>query len=214
MPDAVGIVVARYSEDLGWLQQDPIAKYTVVYNKGTQLEKENGWKQVIQAPNVGREAHTYLRYVIDHYDNLPEVILFTQGSIHDHSHVLMGRAPIQAIYGMLREAKSYGKSSNACRVPTHETYCCPTFKLVNYSGKELRDSGKTLSEWWGTYLGSDVLPPSLIVYWNACFAVQSAYILSRPRSYYEKLIECVEDHHSPEEAHFLERAWWYVFQMD
>jgi hypothetical protein len=35
-------------------------------------------------PNVGREAHTYLTYIIDNYDRLPEYVMFCQGRIDDH----------------------------------------------------------------------------------------------------------------------------------
>ncbi len=72
------IVVARYNEDISWL--NPVQQHCIVYNKGKPLNISN--EKFL--PNVGRESETYLRYIIDNYDNLPEVVVFTQADIEDH----------------------------------------------------------------------------------------------------------------------------------
>jgi len=71
------LVVARYTENLDWLQHVSIP--TVIYNKGPYLPNSH------VLPNVGREAHTYLSFIIDHYDNLPDKVFFTQGDPFPHS---------------------------------------------------------------------------------------------------------------------------------
>ena len=74
------IVVARYNEDVEWTKQFP---NVIIYNKGDFLE---GYPNVIQnIPNVGREGHTYYKFICDHYNNLPEYIIFLQGRPFDHS---------------------------------------------------------------------------------------------------------------------------------
>jgi hypothetical protein len=47
------------------------SKY-VVYDKSKDI------------PNVGREAETYLRYIIENYNCLPEYVAFLQGHPFDH----------------------------------------------------------------------------------------------------------------------------------
>ena len=71
------LVVARYTENLDWLNQVPIHK--VIYNKGPPLPNS------IVVPNIGREAHTYLSFIVDHYDRLPDKVFFTQGDPFPHS---------------------------------------------------------------------------------------------------------------------------------
>ena len=73
------IVVARYNEDVTWTKQFP---NVIIYNKGQPLE---GYNNVIETPNVGREGHTYYKYIYNNYDNLPEYIVFLQGRSHDQS---------------------------------------------------------------------------------------------------------------------------------
>lgn len=79
------VVVARYNENLDWLKTVPWDY--IVFNKGEDnLPK---WiKNEIKLPNIGREAHTYLTYILKNYDNLPEYTIFLQGSPFDHSRKL------------------------------------------------------------------------------------------------------------------------------
>ena len=62
------MVVARYNENLNWLEdfKDDINFH--IYNKGNDIiEYQN-----IKLPNIGREAHTYRTHIINNYDNLDE----------------------------------------------------------------------------------------------------------------------------------------------
>jgi hypothetical protein len=62
--------IAKYKEDCSWINELP-CKY-IVYDKSKDI------------PNVGREAETYLRYIIENYDCLPEYVAFLQGHPFDH----------------------------------------------------------------------------------------------------------------------------------
>ena len=74
------IVVARYNENIDWLR--PIQEQCIFYNKGKELLQEVDSQICLE--NVGRESHTYLRYIIDNYDGFPDVVVFTQARISDH----------------------------------------------------------------------------------------------------------------------------------
>jgi hypothetical protein len=70
------IVVSHYNEDLDWLdlfigEQIPHIVYT---RSSDPLARHN-----IRI-NKGREAVAYLRYIVDHYSNLPSIIAF----VHAH----------------------------------------------------------------------------------------------------------------------------------
>ena len=49
---------------------------TLVFEKHDQGENS--------LPNVGRESHTFLHYIIENYNNLPDEILFSQYDPMDH----------------------------------------------------------------------------------------------------------------------------------
>lgn len=78
-------VVSRYKEDFNWLKK--ISYKYVLYNKGpSDIEKYFNYRQL---PNVGREAHTYLTYIVDNYNSLPDYVGFLQGDPFPHS-IFMG----------------------------------------------------------------------------------------------------------------------------
>jgi len=85
------VVVARYYEDLSWLNVLDWAKMDVtVYNKGQAVDVLGDGVEVTQLVNVprGRETHTYLYHILRRYDDLPEWTVFTQGSPQTHSPII------------------------------------------------------------------------------------------------------------------------------
>lgn len=80
------VVVARYNENLDWLKE---LRYNyVVYNKGSD-DLPDWIKNVTKLPNIGREAHTYLTYMADQYENLPDYVAFVQGDPFVHAEKII-----------------------------------------------------------------------------------------------------------------------------
>lgn len=64
------IVVAKFNENIEWTKE--LGGNVIIYDKSVPPLK-----------NIGREAETYLRYIIEHYNNLPEYVIFLQGNPYD-----------------------------------------------------------------------------------------------------------------------------------
>ena len=84
----MNLVVSHYGEDLRWLKKVPATFRVTIYSKGDApdisfLEQE---PVVINLPNVGREAHTWLAYLKEHVHNPAELTVFLQGRPFDHCH--------------------------------------------------------------------------------------------------------------------------------
>jgi len=75
------IVVARYNEDLSWLEQLPKDIKITIYNKG----KDDIKYPYIKLPNIGRESHTYMYHIVENYNNLAEMTIFCQGNSIEHN---------------------------------------------------------------------------------------------------------------------------------
>lgn len=72
----ITIVVAKYKEDISWLNLKHFSQCKViVYDKSPETGT---------IPNVGREAETFVRYIVENYDKLTEYTLFLQGNPFDH----------------------------------------------------------------------------------------------------------------------------------
>jgi hypothetical protein len=76
------VVVARYNEDVRWLF--PIINIVTIYNKGLDDLDYIPQNKIIKCENVGKEGGTYVKHIIDNYDNLDNYTAFIQGEIHDH----------------------------------------------------------------------------------------------------------------------------------
>ena len=68
-------VIAKYKEDLYWTSNFRDLSKFVIYDKSDKPIENS-----IVTRNVGREAETYIRYIVDNYHNLPEKIVFLQGN--------------------------------------------------------------------------------------------------------------------------------------
>ncbi len=81
--DSVCVVVARYNERLDWLpclHED----YAIhISNSGNEIKDVLPIRAVVEdVPNEGREAGHWIRYIVNHYNNLADITVFLQGSPH------------------------------------------------------------------------------------------------------------------------------------
>lgn len=76
------IIVARYNEDIEWARD--LDGDIIIYNKGEDWP----WEDIprIDTENYGREGETFVRAILEFYDNLSnyENVIFLQGSPHEH----------------------------------------------------------------------------------------------------------------------------------
>lgn len=72
------IVVARYREPVGWVED--LRHPTLIFNKNR--DEDHLFK--FNLPNKGRETDTFVGYIVEAYDRLPEYVAFLQGNPFDH----------------------------------------------------------------------------------------------------------------------------------
>ena len=160
----VQLVVARYKEDLAWL--DPFSGFDVlVYDKSGEAAEN-------PLPNIGREAHTYLHHIITHYDDLAETIVFLQGDPHFHCRDLYEK--VHAVH----RGTEY--------VPLSETL------IVEQADGTPTHPGLSLDSMYERLLSGSG-PLYYVTHSAACFAVSRERIRARPKSFYEKMLQAILD---------------------
>ena len=90
------VVTSHYKEDLEWLRK--VRRPIVVIDK--EGADPTCFTPDTIIPNQGREASSYLRYIIDHYDRLPKWIAF----IHGHETAWHQKRP-HSMISMLNHVK-------------------------------------------------------------------------------------------------------------
>lgn len=72
------IIVAKYTENIDWIKfLNP--ENVIIYDKSNSPIEGS-----ISRTNVGREAETYMYYILENYDNLADYTIFLQGNPFDH----------------------------------------------------------------------------------------------------------------------------------
>lgn len=202
------IIVARYDEQIVWLGFE--LKNCIIYNKGEKLRIT---VNNVKLKNVGRESETYLHYIITNYDNLPDVVVFTQANISDHK----GSNNVNYLINIKNQALEHSKSQDfIIHKEQHNVDSCwdkewdfPNriyYLPYNYkNNKQIK-----FIEWFKKNINKDY-PEPIRIYPNGIFAVRKEVILNKPIKYYQNLISEVNHDINPTEGHFFERSWYYIF---
>ena len=85
----ITVIISRYNENVDWvnkIKENKLIKNIFIFNKGKLNISFDSFKiKVLNVKNIGREGGSYLDYIIDNYDNLPENLIFTQADPFEHN---------------------------------------------------------------------------------------------------------------------------------
>jgi hypothetical protein len=217
----IEMVIARYAEDMEWIKESPYNQFPyIVYNKGKteSYAKTDKFIKEIKLPNVGREAHTYLYHITENYDNLADLTIFLPGSIElEHKTESSTK-----LFNDMKD-KNYKGSFMSCTMDESSVldkegefytslYGASNKKNMSENGDiNMKPSEhRPLKNWYEHHFGEKNKQYTCFSK-NAIFAISKSTILDKPKSYYQSLIETVNDHQNNEDIHFFERTWNTVF---
>lgn len=229
----INLIIARYNENLYWIENIPknLNINIIIYNKG----EDNIHYPSIKLKNVGRESHTYLYHIIENYNNLADITIFSQGDPFTHNpnfiHDLYKINTYQDIQPL-----SYGYSYNI--PPTEITYefyekyqnnfyidyldndFKPNYlyyynyfteKIINDIKKILNK--KDLLKYYKKKLNIDniedkyLLPTS----YAALFSVKKDIIQKRSVDFYKNILNHLLNTKEFDMGYILERLWLVIF---
>jgi hypothetical protein len=79
------LVVSNYNSDLEWLKMTYEHGFspanTIIYDRS---DVEKNWSHLgesIRSPNVGENIYDMMRYIVENYDNLPDISIFIKGNL-------------------------------------------------------------------------------------------------------------------------------------
>jgi len=200
------IVIARYNEPIDWIQKiDPSLSPHVIYNKGNDDLPSHF--NVVKVPNEGREAETYLRYIIDNYDQLEGEILFCQGNPFDHmERTIIGteRLGMNSSKGCENDLMDF---MNTFHPNTGFTALGPWYACTLDGHPHFHHNMKHEMDLMFNNFDKECL-------WfvqGAQFIVSANDITRRPLSFYKKLLSRGQQVGLNFYAYILERMWFYIF---
>lgn len=191
----IEIVVARYQENIDWLSQ--YNHFVTVYNKG-----DTDFPEQKKLDNIGRESHTYLTHIIDNWDNLADKTFFCQGDVSDH--------PVFPTFKYL-----FNKRDLTINLDCHSSSCHQFWgHLINGHLLGLDCSPYTFGQWWIHYVKKTIPNPRNFQWASgANFSVSRELIKQNSLEYYQHLQNSLRNSSNPEEGHYFERSWFYIFDQ-
>ena len=212
----VELVVARYNENLNWLNTSPFSKYPVyIYNKGINENYvvNNKNIRVKNLNNVGKCDHTYLYHIIENYDNLADVTVFLPGSVN--MKLKIGKA--KKIMAELNKKQGSVFIGNFMSDVKKQLY---DFKLNEWKTSNLENFIQNSEQKlqlskirpFGKWFESKFKKIKITHMSFGCImAISREHILQHPKQYYKDLIKDLDNSSNPEAGHYFERAWEAVF---
>ena len=218
------LIVAQYKESIDWMDEFDLSNFDVTIYMKYYKQPVTSEYRCIPLQNVGRECNTYLHHIIEHYDHLPEIVLFTAAGLLENKDKYN---KFKHVYKDIHLASKRGivavtTSSNNISNFTKNNWQGTT--SINYIDRhEYDDSScntclipasiRPYGEWAKHFLhiNIDKTKPTI---WSASgiFAVSKESILRYPKSLYEKLLQEFSVGDNLEAIHFLERSWYGMYK--
>ena len=183
------IIVSRYNENIEWTKDFP---NVLVYNKGTKLE--DGYNEIL-LENVGREGHTYYKYIYDNYDNLEDYTIFLQGNPFDYSPNIINNLN-KYLYQEHLNIDFEFLSENIINCNLSGCYWDTSLPLRDVYKKLFNERKEYMDFKFGA---------------GAQFIVSRKQILNRPKEFYLKIIELLQNDVLPIEGFIIERFHPLIF---
>lgn len=181
----LNIVISRYNEDISWAKD---LSNIIVYNKGNNSIPSN-FQHIFNLTNVGREGHTFYKYIYDNYDNLGDYTIFLQGNPFDHKKDI-----IDTINKYLNNSET---------IPDFD-FLSDKILECNLTGCKWHD-GIPLKEVYEKLFGEKKDSLAFTFGAGGQFIVSRKNILKRPREFYLKIVELLQGGANPIEGFVVER---------
>ena len=204
------VVLARFKEDMHeqlWLPYHNISH--IIYNRGESIPESYGYKVIEELENVGRESFIYLRYIVENYDVLSDLTVFTQAHPPGQTtQKKFAEVIIQLHHGTVRlRPKCDGFSwLFDYTIPVSDERMKEMYSVVQ------TNPYKTLMNF---NLKEGSLAPVQRPMYSPCgsFIVTRAVIRRNPLSYYMRIVKSplLNTLNDPPLGHILEWAWNDVF---
>ena len=206
-------IIAHYNENLDWIKKE--AKNTYIYHKGNEIKPRFDCFHWEKLPNVGREGHTYLYHIIKNYHDLADINIFLQGDIRDHTTGKNGEFNIEKYYSTLRHSDvgfySYREIDGIIFTKYMKKRMVFRGKFKdNFENNKMRHAKLEFPDFLKKY-SYRRLPLLIPFFHGACFSVKKELIEQHPITFYQNLMTNIDDHPDPEEGHYLERMWLFIF---
>lgn len=194
-------IVSRYNQDVDWLKE--YSDDCVIYDRSPEPVKGS-----IVVPNIGSDLYDKFTYIIDNYDNLPDVAVYTKANLFKYMP--------KEEFDVVKDNKTF----TPLLTKNHKVYDDQNGPVCFYDGNGMFNE---VNNYWYLYPHPAKFAPLILDffkmenrYYNA-FAPGSNYILPKEnilkhsKETYIKLRSYLDWDVYPGDAQLLERNLYYLW---
>ena len=195
--------ISYFDGDCSWVKtlSDPY----IVYNKsGSGLEH---YDNVVDIPNVGYNISSYLRFIIENYDALPDVTVFCKNNVFPRhvSREIFDKISREYVFSPIHDASSWenmvfpvsGVCNSGYFLEINNSWYCSNYDRKFFS---------SYNDFYSFIFGTRVFPMYISFSPGANFVVPREHLLLRTKCFYENLLVFVDHSQFSCESHFVERS--------
>ena len=204
MYSRVMVIPRLQSDNISWLADELLDVDTAVYIVN------DPWAALHLPKNKGHEVMVYLSYIIDHYDALPDILIFMHAhrwTHHNNAYLAYDAAE------MVRRLKSdHVTREGYVNMRCHWSPGCPEWLHPGNLQESLEKQEEVLiSKCWSELYPSDPLPTALGQACCAQFALSKERVLSIPLSRFVFYRDWIT--RTPLSDYISGRIWEYSWQF-
>lgn len=204
-------VVSEYWNNISWIY-DYTDNY-IIYDKSNSIQNDD---KVIKLEDVGYNIYDYCHFIVNNYDNLPDLTAFLEGNPFDHCK--------KEIFDKLIRNNSFTPIEYYGEYPANvfeQRDENGGFMEVNnswYIQAHIKSFGSRVNKFFSDY--NDFLdemfdnpehPRWIRFAPGGQYIVPKNNILYYSKDFYSKIMNFVDYCDLPSEAHIIERALYYIF---
>ncbi len=176
----------------------------VIYNKKNK-------KFGIPTKNIGVDAYDKFHFIVNNYENLPDIILFSTDSMFANPKKSKKIRYILDYIDILKNRSGF-LTGHIFRIPEKEI----KFSLDKRNGVPINPSSiRPFDNWFNHFINKDIKVENIYVCKKSTFAVTKDLILKNTKRTYENYLLEIEKHskngHDSEVPHYFERAYVELF---
>jgi len=208
------LVISNHNNNVSW-----VLEYTdnyLVYDRSDKLTDLDSLdkNKVIKSPNIGYNLYDYFTFIIDRYDNLPDVTIFAKGNVFPrHITKEYFDSVVNNTYFTPLEDPNILKAS----WPASMYSASKGFREINTSWYTKHFQTKYFNE-YNSFLKFVYEKPTLPAYIRfapgANYIVPKENILKLPKMVYENIRTFISHATLPGEASIIERALYTLWTSD
>lgn len=210
------LVISNWKSDLEWIKISNFSKENItIYDRSDNPRDWSHLGNFYLSPNVGENIYDMFRFIIERYDNLPDIVVFMKGNM------IYSETNGEYYYATLEQIKKAFKVNTFYAIERYHGQC--NYPRVNDGMyMEPNDNGFTHTgmerKYYNTYnefLEDNFIDPFFPDYIRFApggnYVVPKQNILSYSKEFYQKLQSYVDYTTVPLEAHILERALYTLW---